>query len=211
MSESTDDAGLQSRIDGAQELAKTPFTPGVDSPLPTSGNLVVTENGVTVEVTVTVLPSENGLMIVGPDFSAEISTVDVDGSPLEVDDQGKVVLQSGTVLNVKVSGFAPNSTITLWLFSSPVSLGEFTVDSSGELDISVVIPESVTLGDHTVQLNGVSANGELRTLNVSVIVTAEGNALERNLMPTILAAMAAIALAGLVIARRRKLADQQTV
>jgi len=30
-------------------------------------------------------------------------------------------------------------------------------------------------------------------------------------MPTILAAMAAIALAGLVIARRRKLADQQTV
>jgi len=165
---------------------------------------VVTENGVPVEITVSVLPTENGLMIVGPDFSAEISTVDVDGSPLTVDDQGRVVLQSGTVLNVKVSGFAPNSVITLWLFSSPLSLGEFTVDSNGELDISVVIPESVTLGDHTVQLNGVSANGELRTMNVSVVVTQEKNALQSNLMPTILAAMAAIALAGLVIARRRR-------
>jgi len=168
---------------------------------------VVTENGVPVEITVSVLPTENGLMIVGPDFSAEISTVDVDGSPLEIDDQGRVVLQSGTVLNVKVSGFAPNSTITLWLFSSPLSLGEFTVDSNGELDISVVIPESVTLGDHTVQLNGVSASGELRTMNVSVVVTQEKNALQSNLMPTILAALAATALAGLVIARRRRVSS----
>ena len=203
--QTSDEAGLEQRIADAQELAKTPFAPGVDSPLPTNGVLVVTtENGVPVEVTVTVLPTENGLMIVGPDFSAEISTVDIDGSPLTVDDQGRVVLQSGTVLNVKVSGFAPNSVITLWLFSSPVSLGEFTVDSNGELDISVVIPESVTLGDHTVQLNGVSANGELRTMNVSVVVTQEQNALQRNLMPTILAVMAAIALASLVIARRRR-------
>ncbi len=203
--ESSDETGLEQRIKDAQELAKTPFAPGAESPLPTNGKLVVIENGVPVEVTVTVLPTENGLMITGPDFSAEISTVDVDGSPLSVDDQGRVVLQSGTVLNVKVSGFAPNSVITLWLFSSPVSLGEFTVDANGELDVSVVIPESVTLGDHTVQLNGVSANGELRTMNVSVIVTEEGNALQNNLMPAVLAAMAAVVLAGLVIARRRKL------
>lgn len=60
------------------------------------------------------------------------------------------------------------------------------------------------LGDHTVQLNGVTANGELRTLNMAVVVTQERNALQRNLMPTILAVMAAVALAGLVIARRRR-------
>ncbi|MEN9301488.1 MAG: hypothetical protein RLZZ254_1269, partial [Actinomycetota bacterium] len=41
-------------------------------------------------------------------------------------------------------------------------------------------------------------------MNVSVVVTQEKNALQSNLMPTILAAMAAIALAGLVIARRRR-------
>lgn len=60
------------------------------------------------------------------------------------------------------------------------------------------------LGDHTVQLNGVTANGELRTLNMAVVVTQERNALQRNLMPTILAMMAAVALAGLMIARRRR-------
>lgn len=42
-------------------------------------------------------------------------------------------------------------------------------------------------------------------MNVSVVVTQEQNALERNLMPTIFAAMAAIVLAGLVIARRRRM------
>ncbi len=207
--DNSDEAGLEERIDDAQELAKTPFAPGVDSPLPQDGVLVVTtENGEVVEVTVTVLPTENGLMIVGPDFSAQISTVDIDGSPLKVDDQGRVVLQAGTVLNVKVSGFAPGSVITLWLFSTPQALGEFTVDSNGELDISVVIPEGVKLGDHMVQLNGVTANGELRTLNMSVVVTEEGNALQRNLMPTVLAVMAALVLASLVIARRRRVAAQ---
>jgi hypothetical protein len=203
--ESSDEAGLKERIADAQELAKTPFTPGVDSPMPSDGVIaVITENGQIVEVTVTVLPTENGILVVGPDFSARISTEDVDGSPLEVDDQGRIKLQGGTVLNVKVSGFAPNSVITLWLFSDPASFGEFTVDSNGELEISVPIPDGVALGEHTVQMNGVSANGELRTMNVAVVVAEEENALQQNLMPTILATMAAIALASLVIARRRR-------
>ena len=75
----------------------------------------------------------------------------------------------------------------------------------GTMQIYVTgINEIRKVDDHTVQLNGVSANGELRTMNVSVVVTQEKNALQSNLMPTILAAMAAIALAGLVIARRRR-------
>ena len=200
----SDESGLDERIAETQDLAKTPFPPGAESPLPTSGNLVVIENGEIVEVTVTVLPAENGLMITGPDFTAEISTVDVDGSPLKTDEQGRVVLQAGTVLNVKVSGFAPNSIITLWLFSDPIPLGEFKVDANGEIDVAVALPEGVTLGEHTLQLNGVTANGELRTLNMSVVVTEEANVLQRNLLPTMIALMAAIALAGAVVARRRR-------
>jgi hypothetical protein len=207
--ESADEAGLAQRIADAQELAKTPFTPGVDSPLPGNGVLVVTtENGEVVEVTVTVLPTENGVLITGPDFSAEMSTVDVDGTPLEVDENGRLMLQTGTVLRVKVSGFAPNTVITLWMFSDPETLGDFKTDANGDLDVSVVVPDTVEIGEHTVQMNGVTTNGELRTLNMSVVVTEEGNALQRNLMPTVLAAMAALVLASLVIARRRRVAAQ---
>jgi hypothetical protein len=41
-------------------------------------------------------------------------------------------------------------------------------------------------------------------LNISVVVTEEVNVLQRNLLPTMLALMAAIALAGAVVARRRR-------
>lgn len=122
-----------------------------------------------------------------------------------------MVLQVGTVLKVNVTGFAPNSVITLWLFSNPIALGEFLTDENGEFATSIVIPDEVTLGEHTLQINGVSTSGELRTLNTSVVVIEEGNALQRNLMPAVLAAMAAIALASLVIARRRRAVADQSV
>lgn len=115
------------------------------------------------------------------------------------------------MLKVNVTGFAPNSVITLWLFSNPIALGEFLTDENGEFATSIVIPDEVTLGEHTLQINGVSTSGELRTLNTSVVVIEEGNALQRNLMPAVLAAMAAIALASLVIARRRRAVADQSV
>lgn len=74
----------------------------------------------------------------------------------------------GGSLIVSGEGFRPLSTVSVQLHSTPVSLGSLTSDTSGSVDGSVKIPDSVAAGTHELELAGFNADGMPRLLTASV-------------------------------------------
>ena len=209
MDEGSVDDALAARIAEAQELAASPFMPGVDSPAVDGTRIsVVTENGEIIDVTVSVTLADNGLVITGDGFSMQLTVVDKDGNLIPVDDAKRLVLREGAVLTLKGTGFAPNSTVTLWLFSQPVDLGEVTANAQGEVEVSVSLPAGVELGEHTVQMAGVSAEGELRVLNVAIVVEEAPSAGALPILP-VAAGLLVLALVGAFLVTRRSRSGEQ--
>jgi hypothetical protein len=58
------------------------------------------------------------------------------------------------ILNQSDSHLKPSTSYTVELHSSPVSLGTFTTDSSGQLDVSATIPSSLPNGIHSLHIYG---------------------------------------------------------
>ena len=69
---------------------------------------------------------------------------------------------------VKGEGFKPGSVADVWVFSTPVKLGSLTVDSDGTFRGMLPLPPSLAVGNHTVQINGVSADEETTSLSVGI-------------------------------------------
>ncbi len=76
-------------------------------------------------------------------------------------------------------GFAPGSTGTAVLYSDPVVLGRATADGAGRITLTVTVPSSTPAGVHTLQLQGVGADGRPRVLSSSLRVTAPAGGIPR--------------------------------
>jgi hypothetical protein len=65
----------------------------------------------------------------------------------------------------------PGTRADVWLFSDPVLLGSVQIDDSGAFNGEVNIDGTVvTVGEHTLQLQGVGADGFVRSANLGVTV-----------------------------------------
>jgi outer membrane protein OmpA-like peptidoglycan-associated protein len=84
---------------------------------------------------------------------------------------GALNLQTGQQATISVNGFAPGSNLGVALLSSPISLGTIPVNASGAATDSLKIPSTAPAGSHTLQVNGYSATGELRSVAFGVMVT----------------------------------------
>lgn len=69
--------------------------------------------------------------------------------------------EPGVSFRVRSTGHRPNSAVSVWMESRPVSLGSLRADDSGTLDAWVQIPTSVEAGDHDVRWLGPDADGKL--------------------------------------------------
>jgi hypothetical protein len=56
------------------------------------------------------------------------------------------------------------------LFSEPTLLGNVTTTETGEFVGQEALPESLAPGNHTLQLNGVSANGKIRSISLGLVI-----------------------------------------
>src|SRR5262245_20497581 len=74
------------------------------------------------------------------------------------------------------AGASPSgSTVTVTFLSDPVNLGSATADAVGTASMQATVPADATLGTHTVQVDGESADGPL-SLSASVTLVAAGGA-----------------------------------
>ncbi|MSW43908.1 MAG: OmpA family protein [Actinobacteria bacterium] len=162
------------------------------------GVSVVLVNGVPVPVTVA--PDSNraprALSIVGPGFTMSLSGRSDNANPLGLTKDSALILQSqqgnrsrsGTIGTAKPglmpfkpckvtgpeavtsgSGFKPGSSVKFYLLPSTY-LGEMAADESGAFSGAVPIPAGITLGTHTLQVNGYSAESQVRSVSIGVIV-----------------------------------------
>ncbi len=110
-------------------------------------------------------------------------------------------MRAGDSVTVTASGFQPGEEVVATLFSTPISLGSATADSTGGLVATFTIPADIEPGDHRIELVGRSSG---RTVSVAIEVLApvgvEGS---RNLPATGagLLAQTAVALGLLLVGR----------
>ncbi|WP_433042530.1 fibronectin type III domain-containing protein [Dactylosporangium sp. CS-033363] len=84
--------------------------------------------------------------------------------------RGPATGQSRTI-TVSGDGFAPNSPVTIAIYSAPVALATGTADGNGHAELQVVIPNSYA-GDHTLALAGIAPGGAARVLTLAVKVAS---------------------------------------
>jgi hypothetical protein len=112
--------------------------------------------------------ASDGIALIGPDFSIQLSLPGGQvGADLSLD------FTIGMFADLSVTGFAPGQPIYIWLFSEPSELGFVTADENGNYKGKVQIPESMEPGSHTLQVNGVSQSGEIRTVALGVTLNQE--------------------------------------
>jgi len=137
---------------------------------------MVTEAGLPVAVTLTPTVTEDGLILEGPDFSLELKASTADGTPLVLDDKGRLVIGQDGLARFSGSGFLEDTPVSLWLFSEPTFLGKTNTNNDGIFNGQVSIPTSVPDGEHTIQLNGVSKDGQLRSVSIGIVVGSDTKA-----------------------------------
>lgn len=131
-------------------------------------------------------------------------------------DDGDIVGPAGPISSVTAgqkltlvgTGFAPNSTVQVTVFSSPVSLGTVVTDATGSFSVEVTVPADLANGTHTLVATGIAPDGSTRNLVITVTVSGGVATLANTgfdvAVPLTGGALALLAGAGLLVGARRR-------
>jgi LPXTG-motif cell wall-anchored protein len=119
---------------------------------------------------------------------------------------GSVV--KGQKVTLHGTGYAPNSLVSVLIYSTPQVLTTVMTDSSGSFTVQVTVPAGLPDGHHTLVAAGADPSGNMRYLTLPVTVTAGSAELAytgASVLTPALAGLGALVLGGglLVVSRRR--------
>lgn len=125
-------------------------------------------------------------------------------------------VKPGAKVLVTGEGYAPGSTVTVVVYSTPQVLTTVVADAAGKFSVEVTVPAGLAAGTHTLVASGVDANGVLRNVTLPITVSATGAATvaKATLANTgadialpVVGGIAALGLgAGLIVVARRRAA-----
>ena len=98
------------------------------------------------------------------------ATVPAASAPLSVDGADRTVAP-GDRITVRGSGYLPNSSVDVVLYSTSQVLGTVVADGTGAFTATVTVPSGLTDGTHHLVAAGVDGDGAPRYLVVEVTVT----------------------------------------
>lgn len=138
------------------------------------GDSQVLEDGVPAEVAVFVQDSTD-LVLRGNGFQMTLAGECSFDCTIRTDPEGRQLLEleENGLARVEGEGFLAGTPVYVWLFSEPKFLGQLTVDADGTFTGTVPL-EGIETGSHTLQVNGTSFDGKVRTANLGVLVSPEG-------------------------------------
>lgn len=90
--------------------------------------------------------------------------------PLGLTPDGALILEQDRTAFTQGTGFESNSQVYLYLLSTPRFLGTVATDASGAFQGSVPLPLDIPAGRHTLQANGLTPDGVVRSLSLGVQV-----------------------------------------
>ncbi|WP_177195003.1 fibronectin type III domain-containing protein [Parapedobacter indicus] len=153
-----------------------PTAPVLDDgklPNPPGGEAVVITNGDVETVTLEVVDSEY-LRLSSGDFEFKLATLGVNGNRIpisEIDAIIRMIRGTGTSVYVSGRGFEPGTVITVYVFSDPQVLGHIDVRPDGSFEGSLLLPNNLEIGKHTIQANGIVAgDGGERSVSLGMLV-----------------------------------------
>jgi hypothetical protein len=136
------------------------------------------------------------------------ATVPTGSGPLGTPSGAPGGLAQGSTVTLTGSGYAPNSTVSLYIYSTPTLLGTVTTDGSGSFSKAVTIPASLAPGAHHLVSAGLDPSGNVRYLVSAVTVAQATGTLAWTgfeTLPVLGAGLLTVALgAGLIVVARRR-------
>jgi hypothetical protein len=174
---------------------------------------LLVENGVATEFSIEPSESNTGYLVTGEDWQVLLEAADGNGTALNLDDSGNIILNSDRNVSFSGTGYAPGSTVKVWMFSDPTSVTQVTADKNGDFTGLAQIPAGLPDGEHTLQLNGVNKEGQIRSVAMGVLIAPVVTPALPPVPATITGfdpiwfaplALILIALGGIVWFRRRK-------
>ena len=131
---------------------------------------LLVENGVATEFSIEPSESNTGYLVTGEDWQVSLEAADGSGTALNLDDSGNIILNSDRNVSFSGTGYAPGSTVKVWMFSDPTSVTQVTADANGDFTGLAQIPAGLPDGEHTLQLNGVNKEGQIRSVAMGVLI-----------------------------------------
>jgi len=142
-------------------------------PVPTAPQLSSGQTGLFVdgeEAETTVTRSGNALVVSGGGIEASIYGMNSKGARIDLDENGLLRLASQDQIVVEAQGYEPGNIVDVWMYSTPTRLGQLTVNASGAITGTFALPDSLSLGDHAVVLDGQNNQGQDVILGIGVSV-----------------------------------------
>ena len=104
------------------------------------------------------------------------------------------------------SGYMPNSTVTLLIYSTPQILTTVVTDATGSFTVTVTVPAGLAPGKHTLVASGMDTHGNVRTITLPVTVVGGLAYTGTDVTVPALGGVAALSVGTglLVLSRRRK-------
>jgi hypothetical protein len=136
---------------------------------PSAGDYVFLRDSAPSDITFRII-EERILSFTGPDVTLNMEI-------RNARNQIRVLLESripaarlGDFLSITGFGFIPSSKVSVWLYSTPTLLGRIEATPLRSIQGVLPIPQNFPLGRHTLQINGVSTNGEVISLSLGIEV-----------------------------------------
>ena len=173
-------------ISGPSNTAATTPTPVTPTERPNPSLDPVTKNGklepgqFVIEVdgkpsTVTVAPNSanNGLVITGTGWSITVFAEDGSGTRKQLSPLGYLEVVEETNVRAIGDGLLANSDVRFYMLPNNGLLGLARATSAGRFEVLLPLSSSIKPGMHTLQINSIAPNKDLRSFSVGIAVLAK--------------------------------------
>ena len=124
--------------------------------------IIINADGTTTPAPV-VTTGTNAVLAGSRNFGVELTGA-------RADESGQLTVNAGGVARVVGYGFQPGTTTSVWMMSTPLSLGTATAQSDGTFALQIAIPSDLEGMNHTIQVQGVDTRGSSRAIATGVLV-----------------------------------------
>ena len=147
---------------------------------------------------------DNQLFVSFGVLSSSLSAITPQGERRALDDNGNIRFQQGDSLEILATGFAGNTDIEVWVFSTPRDLGLIRTTTAGEAESLLTVPNNIESGNHRVVVSGTTKSGSKVVVAVGFIVGSSSDGVTTAQKFFIALPLTAAVIAGLIIPTRRR-------
>lgn len=137
-------------------------------PLAKPNQPISIQSGQPDPVSVAVVNEQAVQLETGTGLSLVVTSLEEDGTVAPLTPSGAIRLTERRTVVVTGRGFLPRSEAVVWIFSTPTRLGVVPVNGAGKYSAELLVSDELEVGEHTLQVNGIVPNGEIRSMNVAL-------------------------------------------